>query len=814
MKNRKLFAILTLVAFMMTLLPVAAFAAGAAKADRFASILRVDKTSVEADGKKEVEFTVYVRDKNNNPVQVPVYVASERDSDVIVSDDDDKYPMEPIDAGTYEFYAFTPDKNGKVVFNVSSTVAGDTEIAVGLKGETGKDDAANPYNYLTNSDVTAAKAEIIGTKTVTFKATKTSDIQLVSVEGRKSDDSPTPTEASDSEKGDRVYKTIKIADVKANGTDYYELTFQVKNDSNAPVEGEKVEFSANKSNVRFNIEEDETDAVGEVEVKVYADKAGTYEIEAAVGTNTAKVYLEFAPADVSGLVLASAPSKLVAIDEPKPASFKLEFLDANGNRIDPLTIEDLDDELEFEWTVEPDDSDLEDDYWETAIKNLSKKDVWSEDKAKVTNDNLLQLRLPQLDEEGQYELKINIENGKSVTVSFEGREQGKITQLTLSYDTKSLQLNGRSSGATVKRLDKDGVSVELTDSQKKNDIEWSISDYRVLKDGYKDLTSTAGVLYITDDDDYAGTYTVIAVDKKNDLTATTEITVGKEVIGLDVEVPAGKLPVGKETTVIVKTVDADGHVIALGKDASDVEFSYYITSQPAGAKASAEEFASEGKFMTDLQEKGEAAVEVYSNGAGTVEMVFVVSYKQSGTKEELTPVYDESGKVVKYEWQVVKDADKTYKFTKAVTLNFAEETAPVVYGAKNVTMFIGSTGYVADGVAGTMDQAPFIQDNRTFVPLRAVATALGATNEDTMWDPATQTITLVRPDLTATMTIGNNVITLSNGQTVVADVAPFIVAETGRTVIPFRAIAEAFGADVEAVFAADGTTTAVTFTQN
>ena len=43
---------------------------------------------------------------------------------------------------------------------------------------------------------------------------------------------------------------------------------------------------------------------------------------------------------------------------------------------------------------------------------------------------------------------------------------------------------------------------------------------------------------------------------------------------------------------------------------------------------------------------------------------------------------------------------------------------------------IGSTTFMNNGVPGTLEAAPFIADNRTMVPLRVVATAMGATNLD------------------------------------------------------------------------------------
>jgi hypothetical protein len=109
-------------------------------------------------------------------------------------------------------------------------------------------------------------------------------------------------------------------------------------------------------------------------------------------------------------------------------------------------------------------------------------------------------------------------------------------------------------------------------------------------------------------------------------------------------------------------------------------------------------------------------------------------------------------------------------------------------------MFIGATGFTKDGAPGVTDVAPFIQDGRTFVAVRPVADAFGA---EIGWDEATQTVTLTRSDITVTIVIGSNTITVVQDgvtSTVTADVAAMI--KDGRTVLPFRAVGEAFGATV------------------
>ena len=89
------------------------------------------------------------------------------------------------------------------------------------------------------------------------------------------------------------------------------------------------------------------------------------------------------------------------------------------------------------------------------------------------------------------------------------------------------------------------------------------------------------------------------------------------------------------------------------------------------------------------------------------------------------------------------------------------------------------------------DQAPEIVEGRTLVPLRAIFEALGASVE---WDQATKTVTSSMDDVTIKLTIGDNTL-YRNGEGVTLDVAAQIL--NGRTMVPARAIAEAYGVGVE-----------------
>ncbi len=89
------------------------------------------------------------------------------------------------------------------------------------------------------------------------------------------------------------------------------------------------------------------------------------------------------------------------------------------------------------------------------------------------------------------------------------------------------------------------------------------------------------------------------------------------------------------------------------------------------------------------------------------------------------------------------------------------------------------------------DVPPQIINSRTMVPLRAIFEALGASVE---WDGKTRTVTSVKEDVTIQLTIEDATMHV-NDTTVTLDTPACIV--DSRTLVPVRAISEAFGILVE-----------------
>ena len=91
----------------------------------------------------------------------------------------------------------------------------------------------------------------------------------------------------------------------------------------------------------------------------------------------------------------------------------------------------------------------------------------------------------------------------------------------------------------------------------------------------------------------------------------------------------------------------------------------------------------------------------------------------------------------------------------------------------------------------TVDPQPFVVDNRTFVPLRALSEGLGA---DVQYDANTNIATITKDDVVLKLNFNTGSVT-KNGTAIEINPAPRFV--NYRTMVPVRFISEAFGNEVK-----------------
>lgn len=124
------------------------------------------------------------------------------------------------------------------------------------------------------------------------------------------------------------------------------------------------------------------------------------------------------------------------------------------------------------------------------------------------------------------------------------------------------------------------------------------------------------------------------------------------------------------------------------------------------------------------------------------------------------------------------------------------EPLPEVKLHSRALFVVGQNRYfVLDQWPGqTMDVAPFIENDRTYVPVRYLGYGLGVKKDDITWDGNAQVASLKLEEKTVQLTIGNKIMKV-NGQDKTMDVEPLL--RNGRTFLPARWIAEAFGFKVD-----------------
>ena len=144
-------------------------------------------------------------------------------------------------------------------------------------------------------------------------------------------------------------------------------------------------------------------------------------------------------------------------------------------------------------------------------------------------------------------------------------------------------------------------------------------------------------------------------------------------------------------------------------------------------------------------------------------------------------------------------------YAGTLTYTFGEESIPA---GTSVVMTLGSTEMIVNNQLVDMkDAAPFAQDNRTFVPFRALGEALGAKVD---YDQDAKTVTYKLGSSEIVMTLGSKDYTV-NGVKKTMDVAPF--AKDNRTYVPVRFVGEGLGFTVTGLTNANGQYVAVAFTK-
>lgn len=341
-----------------------------------------------------------------------------------------------------------------------------------------------------------------------------------------------------------------------------------------------------------------------------------------------------------------------------------------------------------------------------------------------------------------------------------------------------------------------------------------------------------------------------------DMTAVPTAGVGDAVQNEDI---TDQVKLGRTVTVLARYVDENG-VKILVQDATYGFDGKAVDNTVAPAvnqfRTRADQIFNESLFGTTITV---TAFDGNKKEIASQELTVVDAYTENSLEFDKTTgavdtnnnvtvsVVDANGKVVPVtgvldayvDAQSNADADVTVKVAKDMTngadgkliLNSDKDTtADIVVSVKaGNAQYVGTLHYTFGDVAGagtsvvmtidsktilvnnemdTLDVAPYVKDSRTYVPLRALAQSFGA---EVNWDEKTGEITVDGNGTKVVLEVGKTTYTVNDNEKTM-DVAPELDSAAGRTLVPVRFVAEALGYTVTAIYGADGTTSSVYFT--
>ncbi len=371
---------------------------------------------------------------------------------------------------------------------------------------------------------------------------------------------------------------------------------------------------------------------------------------------------------------------------------------------------------------------------------------------------------------GEYKVRLSLNSGDYTEAAFNVAKFGTVQDTVLdmwavdrSAQNRTVDITdevtlGQDVYVSAKYVDENGLKINATD------VNFGFDGKAVV-----DRNVNNGNGFATKDDVAANesligtTITVTAFSKANHQLVQQELTVVDSYNSFSLEFDPTEGPVNEDNKVTVSVVDEDG-------DRAQVRgtMEAYVADQ-----------SNEDAVVT-------VETSDVSNGKGTLTV-----YASEPTEVDIVVAVD----------------DATNEGLYAGTLTYTAGTGDIT-AHHNVVMTIGSSEYVVDKQLFTMDAAPYVDSNwRTMVPIRALAEAFDAT---VTYDNDARTVTIEYNEQTIVMTIDDATYSV-NGEEAEMDTEAVINSADDRTYVPVRFAAEAMGFTVTALYDENSSTASVVF---
>ena len=750
MKNKKLIASLTLAGFM---------AAGIVPS---AGLL--DVTPIYAAGPVSVSAS-YVETDDNNP-EVDTNESVKIKFGLLDKDNQ-------ATSGAGKVYVWA-EKNNNIIddaLGLSAAIAGVTDTGRGvLTVDAGISDKEFDVKFSRAGKYTIHAAYIEGGQALTdIQAYKiTSDVEAREL-ARNSDKGTVTVSAKTTVKAFKVIDfdpantetvlvdgkaTHKMVNNNTNGIQKKKFKVTVFSDAAATKSvgrGMQVKLDTNSGNIQLKDKTVTTDNSGSVEVEFTATAQGDYSIFVNADGNEITVPVTTTSSNVDKMVVTKTPKAPIATETVEGTwtvedDVHIEFRDTNGSLLKSVTQKFVTGDKDYIKVVEkPAKAKIE--AKDLKIVQVAGKDYYTIQGTK----NLVP---------GKYVFRFATDNGKTVDVSFEVADFGTAKSLKLEYDTETVSLGQRVNKPSVKFVDEKGV----TKDAKLSNVNFGYTGYAV--DG---RLNADGSFTVKNDEKYIGTkITVTAVAERQNLVAIADLTVAQDGRSLKFATTSGVM--NSNNQVDFQIVDGAGKTVSIGTVKS--VNAIILASSNKDAKVSA----------------------TFSSGD-------VDAAKGTGK------LFVTSDKPTTAEIQVfIRDNENKYY---ASTLNYTfSETGANANINRFVVMSIGSNMANVNNANVSLEAAPVIKSNRTFVPLRVIAEAFGA---EVGYDEKTKKVTVKNEGKTLELTQDDKKLMINDKEKMM-DVAPFI--SNARVMVPVRFVAEELGFKVTAIRDAQrGGTSSVVFSR-
>jgi len=354
---------------------------------------------------------------------------------------------------------------------------------------------------------------------------------------------------------------------------------------------------------------------------------------------------------------------------------------------------------------------------------------------------------------GKYTVRVALLSGDYVEITFNAAEFGTVTDLDVklvSHDqstNRDLVLDdevtlGQFVTATTQYVDENGIKIAAP----RQNVRYGFDGKAVVDKDFFNGTFWTRADEISNEELLGTTIIVTAFDGGKNIDVQKTLTVVDSYNSFDLEFDPTEGPVNDEQDVAVTVVKADGEkaqvngkLYAYIEDQSndDAVVTVDVKKNVTNGKGELVVYASEPTEVTirvaveDTSNQGLYVASLdYTAGDGSIfahhNVVMTIGSSQYVVDKQLFTM--DAAPYVDSNWRtMVPIRALAEAFDATVTYDNDDRTVTIEYNEETIVMTVDDATYTVNGVEGEMDTEAVIKGDRTYVPIRFAAEAMGFT---------------------------------------------------------------------------------------